>query len=245
MAEQISPAIVKASTTPRTPMNNQPGFDPAPPAVPSPAQVPSRGSWKKKFLVTTGIVLGTASIAAASTAWWVKHNIYASALQPVALTQAEQTDLQGKLKTLGQGGAAAPVDPEVAKRTMTINEKEINAFLAQQGLGEQVKVELTDGAASATVLVPMDKEVPLVGGTTLRIRVACGAHMDSAKHLAFSISDVTVGGLPLPNAWLGNLKGLNLLADSPLQSDPAVKGFLAGIRDFKIERGSLQVVLNE
>lgn len=220
-------------------MNQQP----APAALP-PATFP-QSSWKKKLLLTTTIVLCSAGIAAAGTAWWVKHNIYANAMQPVALSQAEQASLDSKLKALGQNGSAPPVDPEVAKRTMTISEKEINAFLAQQGLGEQLKVELSDGSAAATVLAPIEKEVPLIGGTTLRIHVGFGARMDDSKHLAFSITDVTLGGVPLPNAWLGNLKGLNLLADSPLQTDPAVKGFLAGIRDFKIERGTMRIVLNE
>ncbi len=227
-------------------MNDQPGFPPAPPVVPPAAQVSPRGSRTNKLLVILCIILGTAGIAAASTAWWVKHNIYASALRPVALTPNEQADLQGKLKALEKSGTAeAPADPEVARRTLTLSEKEINAFLAEQGVGEQVKVKLDDGAASATILVPMDKDVPFVGGTTLRIRVACNARMDAGRHFAFSVSDVTVGGLPLPNAWLGNLKGLNLLSDSSFQSDPTVKGFLDGIRDFKIESGGLRVVLNE
>ena len=226
-------------------MNDQPGFVPATPAVPSPAQVPSRSSWKKKLLVVSGIVLGSAGIAAASTAWWVKHNIYASNFQPVALTQTEQAGLDGKLKVLGQNAAPAAVDPEVAKRTMSISEKEINAFLAQQGLGEQVKVELTEGAAAAVMVIPVDKDAPFVGGTTLRLRVAFGAHMDKDKHLSLSLSDVHVGGIPMPNAWLGYLKGLDLMSKSSMKSDPAVEGFLAGIRDFKIERGNMQIVLNE
>lgn len=223
-----------------------PSADPAVPVVPS-VPVAPRSSWKKKALVVTAIVLGSAGIAAGGTALWVKHNIYASALKPVALTQTEQADLQGKLQVLGQQGAvaAAPIDPEVAKRTLTISEREINAFLSEQGLGEQVKVEFTNGGAAATVLVPVDKEAPVLGGTTLRFRFAFGAHIDQGKNVAFSLNDISVGGVPVPNAWLGNLKGLNLLADSPMQSDPAVKGFLAGIRDFKIESGVMRIVLNE
>ncbi len=220
------------------------------PPVPA-APLTTRSTWKKKLLVVTAVILGTATIAAASSAWWVKHNLYASALQPVALTQSEQADLQGKLKVLSDKAAAAnaPVDPEVARRTLSISEREINAFLAEQGLGESVKVTLNDGNASATVLVPVEKETPLVGGiiggTTLRLRFSFGARMDAEKKFAFSLSDVTVGGVPLPNAWLANLKGLNLLADSSLHDDPAVKGFLAGIRDFKIESGAMSVVLNQ
>lgn len=243
MAEQSRCAIVKAFISTRTPMNPSPDSVPAQPPVPQSAPVTARSTWKRKALVITAIVLGTATVAAASTAWWVKHNIYASALNPVALTQAEQTDLNGKLKVLSSTPAA--VDPEVAKRTMQISEKEINAFLSEQGLGGQVKVNLTDGGASATVLIPVDKDAPLIGGTTLRLRLAFGARMDARKQFALSLNEVSVGGVPLPNAWLGNLKGLNLLEDSPLQSDPAVKGFLAGIRDFKIESGAMKIVLNE
>lgn len=219
---------------------------PAVPVIPA-VPVVARSSWKKKALVVTAVVLGSAGIAAAGTALWVKHNIYASALKPVALTQTEQADLQGKLHLLEQQATAAavPVDPEVAKRTLTISEREINAFLSEQGLGEQVKVEFTKGGAAATVLVPIDKDAPMLGGTTLRLRFAFGAQIDSGKQMAFSLNDISVGGVPVPNAWLGNLKGLNLLADSPLHSDPAVKGFLAGIRDFKIENGVMRIVLNE
>lgn len=221
-----------------------PSVDPTVPMVAVPP-VP-RSSWKKKALVMSAVILGSAGIAAAGTAWWVKHNIYASALKPVALTQTEQADLNSKLQVLGQQApTAAPVDPEIAKRTLTISEREINAFLSEQGLGEQVKVEFTQGGAAATVLVPVEKDAPLIGGTTLRLRFAFGAKMDSSKHFAFSLNDISVGGVPMPNAWLGNLKGLNLLAESPLQSDPAVKGFLAGIRDFKIDSGVMRIVLNE
>ncbi len=224
-------------------MNSTPDSATAQPPVPPTAPVSARSTWKRKALIITAVILGTATVAAAGSAWWVKHNIYASALQPVALTQSEQTDLQGKLKVLANAPPA--VDPELAKRTMQITEKEINAFLSDQGLGGQVKVDLSDGGAAATVLIPIDKDAPLLGGVTLRLRLAFGARMNADKQFSLSLNDVSVGGVPLPNAWLGQLKGLNLLADSHLENDPAVKGFLAGIRDFKIEPGAMKIVLNE
>ncbi len=229
-------------------MNTTPEVLAASTAAVSPASVSARSSWHKKALVIAGVVLGTAGLAAAGTAWWVKHNVYASAMQPVMLTAGEQTAFDGKLKTLESGAtapAAAPVDPEVAKRTLNLSEREINAFFAQQGLGEQVKVELTSGGVSATVLMPVDKDVPFVGGTTVRFKVSLGAKIDASKQFAMSVQDVSVGGVPLPNAWLGNMKGSNLLANANLGNDPAVKGFLAGIRDFEIQDGNVRVVLNE
>jgi hypothetical protein len=233
-------------------MNTTPQVVDAPVASVSPASVGARSTWQRKALVITGVVLGMAGLAAASTAWWVKHNVYASAMQPVTLTAGEQSSFEGKLKTLEGAAeanpavpAAAPVDPEVAKRTLNLSEREINAFFAQQGLGEQVKIALTNGGVSATILMPVDKEVPYLGGTTVRFKVSLGAKMDTNKQFAMSIQDVSVGGVPLPNAWLANMKGANLLAETNLGQDPAVKGFLAGIREFEIQEGNVRVILNE
>jgi hypothetical protein len=36
-----------------------------------------------------------------------------------------------------------------------------------------------------------------------------------------------------------------MLADAPISDDPALKAFVAGIRDFSIRAGQLNVVLNE
>lgn len=228
-------------------MNEQPSPVVAPPSVPPSASIAPRSSWKKKALIVTGIVFGTATLTIAGTAWWVKRNIYASPFTPVALSATEQSALDQKLAVLKQSGAAeaAPVDPEVAKRTLTITDREINAFLEQQGLGEQVKVSLHNGGGTATFLLPMSSDGVPNSGPTLRISVSLGAKMDENKKFALSISDVSVGGVPLPNAWLGNMKGLNMLADAPISDDPALKAFAAGIRDFSIRSGQLSVVLNE
>lgn len=220
--------------------------DPMPP-VPSAAPAVAGSSWKKKALIVTSIILGSATLAAAGTAWWVKRNVYASPFSPVMLTANEQTVLDDKLEALKQSGAAlpAPVDPEVEKRTLTLTDREINAFFEQQGLGEQIKVLLHNGGGTATFLLPLGAEGEVGNGMTLRIGISLGAKMDDNQKFALSISDVSVGGVPLPNAWLGDMKGLNMLADSPISDDPAFKAFVAGIRDFQIQSGQLRVVLNE
>lgn len=229
-------------------MNEQPSPVVAPSPVPSSASIAPRSSWKKKALIVTAIVLGTATLTVAGTAWWVKRNIYASPFTPVALSASEQNALDQKLNALKQSGAAdaqAPVDPEVAKRTLTISDREINAFFEQQGLGEQVKVSLHNGGGTATFLLPMSSDGVPNSGPVLRISVSLAAKMDDQHKFALSISDVSVGGVPLPNAWLGNLKGLNMFADASIGEDPAFKAFAAGIRDFSIRAGQLSVVLSE
>lgn len=213
-----------------------------------PLQTP--GSWKKRALVVCGLILVCCGITAAATAWWVKHNIYASPLMPVHLSQSEQSVLDQKLNSLGASAdAAASVKTakqraDEERRTLVLSEKEINAFLERQGLGQQMKVDLESKAATVTALIPMNKEVPLVGGTTLRLKISVGAEKSGERTFAFKVNDVSVGGIPLPNAWLGDIKGVNLLAGS-VESDPALRRFLAGIGDFAIDSGSIRVLLND
>ena len=208
------------------------------------------GSWKKKMLIVLAVILVCCGLTAAATAWWVKRNVYASPLHPVSLSQAEQKVFDEKIGVL-TGASEAPKDEKTpeqraseAERTLVVTDKEINAFLAKQGIGEQVKVELADGNIEATVFVPVDKDVPLFGGKTLRLKLALTGKMDEDQKPAFRVTDISLGGVPVPNAWLGDLKGVNLLA-SNVESDPVVKRFLAGIREFEIKGGSIRVLLNE
>lgn len=216
----------------------------APAPVPSAASIAPRSSWKKKTLIACGIILGTATIAVAGSAWFVKRNVFASALSPVVLSTSEQSTLNDKLAVLKQN-AEAPADPSLQKRTLNLSDREINAFLEQNGVGEQIKVALNDGGATATMLLPMGEDAEVGKGVTLRLSVSIGARMDANKRFTLSIKDVSVAGLSLPNAWLGSIKGLNLLESGTVTDDPAVKAFVAGIRDFTIKAGQLTVILNE
>lgn len=216
----------------------------APTLVPSAVSITPRSSWRKKTLIACGIILGTATIAVAGSAWFVKRNVFASALAPVVLTSNEQTTLNDKLAVLKQS-AEAPADPSLQSRTLNLSDREINAFLEQNGVGEQIKVALNDGGATATMLLPMGDAAEVGKGVTLRLSVSIGAKMDAHKKFTLSIKDVSVAGLALPNAWLGSIKGLNLLESGNVTDDPAVKAFVAGIRDFTIKAGQLTVILNE
>ena len=215
--------------------------------MPSTVSIAPRSSWKKKALIASSIILGTATLAVAGTAWFVKRNVFASAMPPVVLTSAEQSTLNDKLAVLKQSAEAAPapVDPGLQSRTLTLSEREINAFLEQNDIGEQIKVALNDGGATATMLLPVGENAEVGKGVTLRLSVAIGAKMDAHKKFTLSIKDVSVAGLSLPNAWLGYIKGLNLFENGNVTDDPAAKAFVDGIRDFTIKAGQLTVTLNE
>lgn len=230
------------------------GTAPVPP--PAPVIVRQGPSWGRILLVTLGILVLGCVATAATTAWWVKRNFYAEPIQPVHLTQSEQTMLEAKLHVLetsaapATGSPNAPTLPEASpgeqERTLLITAKEINAYLATQNLGENVRVDLGNDSISATVIapVPADSGLPLVSGTTLRLSLALAARMDANKKLAVEVRDVRIGGVPIPNAWLGDIKGMNL-AGEDLEKDPALQQFFKGIQDMKITPAGLRVVLAE
>jgi hypothetical protein len=198
----------------------------------------------------TGIVLSCCLLTAVGTVWWVKRNLYASPLKPVALSLTEQSALHDKLAQLELAEEVVPAEPAPQTqttpdpRTISLSTKEINAFLANQGIGEQVKLDLSRNRIAANFLLPIDKDAPLFAGTTLRIRLALSALMNEAGKLVIKVDDISLGGIPLPNAWLGDIKGLDLVTGD-IGNDPAVQRFVAGIKDFRLEEGHVRIVLNE
>lgn len=211
------------------------------------ASPPVVSSWKKPALIITGIVLTCCLLTAVGTVWWVKRNLYASPLRPVELSQTEQSALNDKLAQLelAEEVVPPPSAPELKDpRTISLTAKEINGFLADQGIGEQVKLDLSRNRIAANFLLPIDENAPLFAGTTLRIRLAISALMNEAGKLVIKVDDISLGGIPLPNAWLGDIKGLDLVSGE-LGNDPAVQRFVSGIKDFRLENGQVQIVLNE
>jgi hypothetical protein len=216
-----------------------------PPSVSSSPPVVS--SWKKPALIITGIVLTCCLLTAVGTVWWVKRNLYASPLHPVELSLTEQSALNDKLAQLelAEEVVPPPSAPENKDpRTLFLTAKEINAFMADQGIGEQVKIDLSRNRIAANFLLPIDENAPLFAGTTLRIRLAISALMSETGKLVIKVDDISLGGIPLPNAWLGDIKGLDLVSGE-IGNDPAVQRFVSGIKDFRLENGQVQIVLNE
>lgn len=219
----------------------------SPPPTPS-VEPPPVTSWRKSAMMITVAILGCCALTAAGTAWWVKRHFYASALKPVQLSEKEQAAFEQKLEILETASETQPVRVEPAPvhdpREIALSAREINAFLAAQGVGDRVKVDLSRDRVSASFILPVDPDFPLIGGTTLRFKLALGALMDAAGKFVLKIDDVTVGGIPMPNAWLGGIKGLDLIAAN-LENDPVVRGFVEGIKEFEISQGAVRLRLNE
>jgi hypothetical protein len=230
---------------------------------PAPAQsdagpLQPRSTWKRKLLMTVCVLFAIFGLATASFAVWYQYNFHASPFKPVALSAVEQQTLDtkmavlgGKTQEIGKIQELQPPAPSDPAKTIVLNEREINSWLKEQGWGENIQFHIKKDGFAATVLTPVEEDTPLLGsffaGHTVRVQVAFNTKLDANHHLALSLADVNVGGISMPNAWMGNIKGLNLLAQTDPSGEefPLAKGFAAGIKDFQVRDGELRMVLND
>jgi hypothetical protein len=202
---------------------------------------PRARSTKKVVLITLAVVLGCAGIAAATGAAWVKHTFYPSAMTPVSLTAKEKEAFDSKLQVLNNPAA---IPPEEANRTLVLNEREVNAYLAQQQLGETVQVKFGEGNVSAAIILTAPEDFPIVPNQKIRMRFTFGTSLSPEHKLSLQLDDISLGGISLPNSWIGDMKGVDLVAEN-VESDPALQKFLAGIQSLEVHNGTLRLVLNK
>lgn len=207
-------------------------------AVPA---VPRARSVKKIVLITLAVILGGVGIAAATGALWVKHTFYPSAITPVSLTATEKAEFDHKLQALND---PASIPPDEANRTLIINEREVNAYLAQQQLGETVQVKFGSGNVSAAIILTAPEDFPVFPNQKIRLRFTFGTSLTPEHKLSLKLDDLSLGGISLPNSWIGDIKGVDLVAEN-VESDPALQKFLEGIKSLEVRDGTLKLVLNK
>ncbi len=210
------------------------------------------------------IVLATILVTAAVTFWVVRTYIYAKDFKPVELSIEEQRTLNTKLKVLGyepgpeahseKGQASQETDeqwlrPEryleaKAKREVNFSERELNAMVAKnRDLAKKLAVDLADDLVSARLLVPVDQDFPILGGKTLRVSAGVEMAFRNAKPVII-LKGVSIMGIPIPNAWLGGLKNIDLISEFGDERGFWAK-FADGVDNIRVEEGQLKVKLKE
>ena len=208
---------------------------------------------------TGGIVVATVIVTAVATLWFAKTVLFPSEFTPVTLTDAEQRALDDKLESLDV--SAAPVrsdaaasagdrlEPEPyreddADRTVRLSERELNALLANNtDMARRAAVDLSENLVSLRILLPMDPDLPVFGGRTLRARAGV-EFAYAAGDPVVRLKGVSIMGVPVPNAWLGGLKNIDLVEE--FGSDEGFwRAFAAGVAAVRVEQGSLSVELRE
>ena len=220
---------------------------------------------KNRFgcLQILGIAVITVVVVGLIVAGWVKYNIYASEFSPTKLRPQEQKELEEKLAVLKESAEdgttarrfpkredpASPLEPEAyseegARREINLTEKELNALIANEpDVARKVAIDLSENLVSLKLVVPVDEEIIILGGKTLRLTMGMILNYENDQ-LIVALKGVSLGGIPIPNAWLGYLKNKNLVEEFGDEG-----GFWAlfseGVKNIKVKDGHIRIQLKE
>ena len=213
------------------------------------------GSRVKRALLVAFVLLAAVLLLAGV---WGKRNLYASRFSPVVLGQKEREVLDAKLALLREketvpapppARAGTPLSPEPyseegASREIRLTERELNGLVANSpDIAEQVAIDLSDDLVSVKLVLPVDDEVPVLGGKRLKLHMGLAVRYEG-KNPTIALKGVSLGGIPLPNAWLGSLKNVNLVEEFG-GGDGFWEVFTSGVRSIRVRRGEVRIVLNE
>jgi len=217
-------------------------------------------SWPK----VVGITVLAMLIAMAGVLFIIKSWLFPGPFEPVGLSRAEKQQLERKLERFerfgnrmdrGQRGglrerpSPADLTPEPysekgASREIRLSEREINGMVAQNtDLATRLVVNFSDDLVSVKLLIPLEPDFPVMGGRILKVRAGAELAFRNGRPVVI-LRGVSVMGVPLPNAWLGGLKHIDLIRE--FGADPGFwKSFADGVETIEIRDGSLRVVLKE
>jgi hypothetical protein len=151
--------------------------------------------------------------------------------------QLDDYDAQGSLKP-------EAYSEEGANREITFTERELNGLLANNtDLAEKMAVDLAADLVSLRLLIPVDPDFPIMGGKTLRVRAGAELAYRDGKPVVV-LKGVSVMGVPIPNAWLGGLKNIDLMQE--FGGEPGFWQSLGeGVESIQVRDGELYVKLKE
>jgi len=210
-------------------------------------------------------VAGVVVIAVAATILILRGVLFPKEFDPVTLSPREEQALEAKLERLdpvgsggmaggrtrakGGGSAETALEPERyseegASREVRLTERELNALLAKNtDLARRLAIDLAENLMSAKLLVPMDEDFPVLGGKTLKVHAGVELAFVGGRPSVI-LKGVSVMGVPLPNAWLGGIKNVDLVRE--FGADEGFwRSFAAGVEDIRVEDGALRVRLKE
>lgn len=197
--------------------------------------------------------------------WILNTVLLPSEFKPVTLNSKEQKVLDEKLQRLDRFQTQAdrrasrsrpfsndadhalapePYTEEGASREISLSEKELNALLAKNtDLATRLAIDLSDNLASAKLLVHLDEEFPLLGGNT--VKLTAGAELAYASgNPVVKLRGISVWGVPIPNAWLGGIKNVDLIQE--FGQEPGFwKAFADGVEAIEVRQGYLLIRLKE
>ncbi len=227
---------------------------------------------KKRFgcLQVLGLVALAVLITAGVSILVFKTYFFPSEFRPVNLNSREEKVLAEKFETLDsiKAGVSSqrnkalrkstksprldststiepvPYSEEGVKREIEFTERELNGMLAKNtDLAKKLAIDLSDDLISAKLILPIDEDFPIMGGKILRLRSGLVFTYAKGKPVVI-LKGITIMGVPIPNAWLGGIKNIDLIEN--FGADKGFwKTFSDGVEDIRVEEGLLKIKLKE
>ncbi|RPA56169.1 arginine N-succinyltransferase [Shewanella vesiculosa] len=215
------------------------------------------------------IILVTMLVTIGLTFFIIRTYIFPSPLTPVTLNAQEEQKLDQKLTQLGwqvepsrqvsqspnsressnRGHNNAELTPQAyrefdADRQVTFSEKEVNSMIGRNpDFAQRVAIDFSDNLASATLLISIPKDFPLMAGEILRVNTGLDIHLDTNGRPVVALVGVSLMGVPIPNAWLGNMKNVNLVSE--FGDRGFWNTFADGVDNIQIRDGELSIKLRK
>lgn len=218
-------------------------------AAPAPPEPKGGLRWPQVVLIILATILVTVGV----TYWVLASYVFVKEFKPVELDTREEQVLDAKLRAIGydvgevdeQGYLKPERYSEVdATREVSFSERELNAMLAKNtDLAHRLAVDLSDQLVSAKLLIPLEPDFPMLGGKTLRVNAGVEMAYREGRPIVV-LKGVSIMGVPIPNAWLGNLKNVDLVNE--FGADQGFwQSFSEGVDNIRVEEGQMKIKLKE
>jgi hypothetical protein len=204
------------------------------------------------------LVIVIAVVTSILTVWLFTLYFFPKQFKPVELSKSESQSLSDKLDRLdptarsktdpaGKNGKALipeKYSEDATSRHITFSERELNALLAKNtDLAEKLAIDLSNNLASAKLILPLDPDLPILGGKTLKLNAGLELRYEDSKPVVM-LRGISLWGAPIPNSWIGGIKNVDLVKEFGGESG-FWKAFSEGIEFIRVEDGKLSVQLKE
>jgi hypothetical protein len=211
-------------------------------------------NWLKIVLVTAVVAITVSAL----TVWLISTYLFPKQFRPTHLSAKEEQVLENKLNRLSpqaqkgpssQGRTSARLSPQAyreseADREISLTERELNGLLARNtDLAQKLAIDLSDNLASASLLLPLEPDLPVLGGKTLRVTAGLELRYAGQKPVVI-LRGISIWGVPIPSAWLGGIKNIDLVEQFGGKRG-FWQAFSKGVADIRVQEGRLLIRLKE
>lgn len=194
----------------------------------------------------------------------IKLILFPGPFKPVELSAKEEQQLENKLQIIESFGQTSEstgstngdqfdsegrlvpekYSEEGAEREILFSERELNAMVAKNtDLAQKMAIDLAQDMISLKLLIPLDQDFPIMGGKTLRVTAGAELAYREGRPVV-KLKGVSLMGIPMPNAWLGGLKNVDLVREYG-GDEGFWQSFSDGVEAIAVVDGSIRIMLKE